>query len=121
MSKVRKARFAATNSSTQRSGFAHHELAGHGRAMNCAPCLVRTPLGRLGSRAWLAFLVNLSGRLLQLGQLRDQLVVPVPLNEIGPAHVGAVLGRPAAVMPEVEIKVLDRLIERLGREELMLP
>mgnify|MGYP006196914953 CR=1 FL=1 len=45
-------------------------------------------------------------------QQREQLVVPVPLHEVRPAHEGAVLGRAPVVVPVVEIQELDRLVER---------
>ena len=67
----------------------------------------------LGRGRGFLVLAQVGGRLLELGQLGDDLVVAVPLDEVGPAHVGAVLGGPAAVMPEVEVEVLDRLVERL--------
>ena len=50
----------------------------------------------------------------------EQLVEAVPLHEVGPAHEGAVLGGPAEVVPEVEVDELDRLVERVGRQQLLL-
>ena len=67
----------------------------------------------LGRGGGLLALAQVGGRLLELGQLGDDLVVAVPLDEVGPAHVGAMLGGPAAVVPEVEVEVLDRLVEGL--------
>src|SRR5581483_4636101 len=56
------------------------------------------------------------GRMLNLRQFRHQLVIAVPLDEVGPAHERAMLRRPPVVMPHVEVGVLERLIEWLLRQ-----
>ena len=76
----------------------------------------RDPARRFRGRLGFFLLAEIGGRLLELGQLGDDLVVAMPLDEVSPSHVGAVLGRPAAVVPEFEVKVLDRLVEGLVRE-----
>src|SRR4051794_10063524 len=45
---------------------------------------------------------------LNLRQLRHQLVIAVPLHEIGAAHERAVLRRAAVVVPHVEVRVFQR-------------
>src|SRR5271166_1517361 len=118
MSTARKAILATRNHSTQSRGLAHHWSPRSRRCMDLAP-RVLVPAGRLGCRGS-RILPQIGGRFLELGQLGDDFVVAVPLDKVGPTHVRAVLGGAAAVMPEVEVQVLDRLVERLLRQQLVL-
>src|SRR5262245_44035218 len=119
ISSPRKAMLAITKSSTQSRVSAHQALLCSSR------CMVHTLRASRESRRFLdrsalCFLTQLFRRLLEFGELGDDLVVTVPLDEVGPAHVGAMLRRPAAIMPQVERQVLDRFVKCLGREKLFL-
>src|SRR5271165_4844673 len=118
MSTARKATLATRNHSTQSRGLVHHRSPRSRRCMDLAPRIL-VPAGRLGGRGF-RIPPQISGRFLELGKLGDDLVVAVPLDKVGPAHVRAMLGGAAAVMPEVEVQVLDRLVKRLLRQQLVL-
>jgi hypothetical protein len=51
---------------------------------------------------------------------REHRIVAVPLDEVGAAHEGAVLRRPAVVMPQIEVDEVDRLRERRRRQHAVL-
>src|SRR5437868_5910964 len=78
------------------------------------------------SRRWSRYHLLLAMRPPQLvghglqfdGVLQDR-VVAVPLHEVGPAHESAVLGRPAVVVPQVEVGEVDRLRERLAEQVVL--
>src|SRR5271165_5956039 len=119
MSTARKAILATRNHSTQSRGLAHHWSPRSRRCMDLAPRIL-VPAGRLGGRRRFRIVPQIRGRFLELGQLGDDFVVAAPLDKVGPAHVRTVLGGAAAVMPEVEVQVLDRLVKRLLRQQLVL-
>src|SRR5947209_6405727 len=119
MSTARKARLESTSSSTQKSGLAHHASPSSRRRMDLASRSLVDGICRLGGGGGFLPLPQVGGRLLELGDLRHQLVIAVPLDEVRPTHVGPVLGGPPAVMPEVEVEELDRLVEGLRSQELV--
>src|SRR6516165_6371007 len=88
MSRLRQPRFTMTNASSHREGSRYH-LFGLGMA---PPQL-------------------LSLRLELNGVLEDR-VIAVPLGEVLSAHEGPVLGGAPVIMPEVEVKKIDRLREQ---------
>ncbi len=53
----------------------------------------------------------------ELDLFLEKFVVAVPLDEIGAAHEGAVLGGAAIVVPKVEEEEVDRLLEGLRAED----
>src|SRR5437763_9036327 len=96
MSPARKARLTRTNSSTHSRGRRYHLL----RLAMIPPKLLRHRL--------------------EIDHVRQHRVVAVPLDEVGAAHEGAVLGGPAVVVPQVEVLEVDRVLERLVGQQALL-
>src|SRR5579864_210693 len=88
MSKVRKPRFAVTNSSIHNGGLAHHLLLS--TAMSSP---------------------QLRSHGLQFHGLLQHRVVAVPLHEIRTAHECAMFAGTPVIMPQIEIYKIDRLRE----------
>src|SRR5262249_53691029 len=83
ISTARNARFEISRSSTQRSGLAHHESASRRRRMSLfSRGLVVRSRGGPGRWGGLLLLAQVSSRFLELGELRDELVIAVPLDEV---------------------------------------
>src|SRR5690349_19171703 len=55
-----------------------------------------------------------------LCRVLQQRVVAMPLHEVGAAHEGAVLGRAPVVMPQIEIREVNRRGEWLARQHAVL-
>ena len=76
----------------------------------------RLRLGRL-VRAMGMPLAQFGGGPLDFGQAGHDLIEAVPLHKIGPAHERSVLGRSSVVVPEIEVAILDRLVQGIGRKQ----
>ena len=111
MSTARKARLPTTNSAPRARASRRRASARQASWLRWALGL-GAPSGRLARAA--------PRPAVQLVAQPQQLVVAVPLHEVGAAHEGAVLRGPAEVVPEVELGELDRLVERLGRQQPLL-
>src|SRR5262245_28672284 len=138
MSTPRKARFETMKASTHCSGVTARRRASSAGLGVAEPAFGVEPAGgrrasavligslreRPGASASGSFRVRASRAelrrlLVDLDAEPRQLVVAVPLHEVGAAHEGAVLGGAAEVVPEVELGELDRLVEGLRREQAL--
>src|SRR3569833_2972526 len=52
------------------------------------------------------------GLMLQFHRLGKKLVIAMPLDEVGAAHECAMFARPPVVVPQIEIRKVDRMAER---------
>src|SRR5215469_14850591 len=110
MSAASTSRFTVTNNSTQICGSCAQRRRG---------CMI-TPRSRSIDLLVRMFFPQLVGLFPELDGLGEQLVVAVPLHEVGPAHERAVLAGAAVVVPQVEEGEVDGLREGRACERAVL-
>src|SRR5580765_7488897 len=95
MSGVNPARLNSAKSSTQALRLRHH--------LSAAGVLM-------------AQLVGLSPN---FDQVLENGIIAVPLHKVGATHKGAVLGGPSVIVPQIEVFELDRVFERVRRDQIV--
>src|SRR5438105_890162 len=96
MSKIRKARLTSTKASSHRRWSRSHLLL-----LGMGP-------------------PHLLGQGLNLDRMLEHRIGPVPLCEVLAAHERPVLRGPPVIVPQVEVHEVDGLLERLGRQDVVL-